>query len=55
MLKYLTSAVLTTLLISACSEPKDVVITPEPQDLTEVTVGKWILDEKGNGMFDPQT
>ncbi|MEE3056629.1 MAG: hypothetical protein VX334_05945, partial [Pseudomonadota bacterium] len=55
MLKYLTSAVLTTLLISACSEPKDVVITPEPQDLTEVTVGKWILDEKGNVMFDPQT
>ena len=54
MLKYLTSAVLTTLLISACSEPKDVVITPEPQDLTEVTVGKWILDEK-NVMFDPQT
>ncbi|SVD70318.1 uncharacterized protein METZ01_LOCUS423172, partial [marine metagenome] len=29
MLKYLTSAVLTTLLISACSEPKDVIITPE--------------------------
>ena len=55
MLKYVTSAVLTTLLISACSEPKDVVITPEPQDLTEVTVGKWILDEKGNVMFDPQT
>lgn len=55
MFKYLTSAVLTALLLSACSEPKDVIIIPAPQDLTEVTVGKWILDEKGKVMFDPQT
>ncbi|QDG36134.1 hypothetical protein FJN13_15525 [Alteromonas mediterranea] len=55
MLKHLTSAVVTALLLSACSEPQDVVITPEPQDLTEVTVGGWILDQNGRVMFDPQT
>ena len=55
MLKHLTSAVVTALLLSACSEPQDVVIMPEPQDLTEVTVGSWILDQNGRVMFDPQT
>ena len=55
MFKYVTSAVIMTILLSACSEPVDVVITPEPKDLTEVAVGKWILDENGNVMFDPQT
>ncbi len=55
MLRYLTSAVVTVLLISACSEPVEVVMTPAPQDLSQVAVGKWILDEDGNVMFDPQT
>lgn len=55
MFKYVTSAVIMTMLLSACSEPVDVVITPEPKDLTEVAVGKWIVDENGKVMFDPQT
>ncbi|MDY6977499.1 MAG: hypothetical protein SVW51_15060 [Pseudomonadota bacterium] len=55
MLKYLTATVLTAMLVTACSEPKDVIISPEPTDLTETTVGKWILDEDGKVMFDPQT
>jgi len=43
------------LAISACSEPKDVVIAPQKPDLTEVSVGQWIKDSSGKVMFDPQT
>ncbi|MEM7421481.1 MAG: hypothetical protein AAF364_17425 [Pseudomonadota bacterium] len=43
------------LAISACSEPKDVVIAPQKTDLTEVSVGQWIKDSSGKVMFDPQT
>jgi len=55
MFKKLTFTVILGLMLSACSEPKDIVIKPEPKDLTESAVGKWIVDEKGKVMFDPQT
>jgi hypothetical protein len=45
----------TAIFLTACSEPKEVVITPEKEDLTVVTVGHWIKKQNGKVMFDPQT
>ncbi len=55
MLRKSIFVMCSVMLLSACSEPKDVVIVPKKTDLSEVTVGEWITDNDGKVMFDPQT
>ncbi|WP_420933895.1 hypothetical protein ACOJR9_15920 [Alteromonas sp. A081] len=55
MLKHALLICVTAIFITACSESKEVIITPEKEDLTVVALGNWITQPNGNVMFDPQT
>jgi hypothetical protein len=55
MLKHALLICVTALIITACSETEEVIITSEKEDLTVITVGNWITQQNGKVMFDPQT
>lgn len=55
MQKYALLGSVFLFLAAACSEPQEVVITPEKPDMTAVTTGQWITKPNGDVMYDPQT